>query len=123
MHVLIVDQSDCTRSIIRSLLVALGLPGVAEATTGDEAIALAGRTPIDLVLADANAVCHEDGGAGTGFVEAFRAAYATTPIVLLTTRNEPVASHAGVAARLLKPFNHAELAAAINAASRPAQAG
>ncbi|MEL7483447.1 MAG: response regulator [Planctomycetota bacterium] len=119
MKVLIVDQSDCTRSIIRGLLTSLGLSNVAEAADGDAACALARRFEPDVILADERTWCDN---ANTSFFDHFAATAGSKPIIVLTDAPDATFPSAASATSLVKPFNHAELAAALNGISRAPRA-
>lgn len=119
MKILIVDQSDCTRGIIRGLLASLGLADVAEAADGDAACALASRFEPDIVLADEGTWCDN---ANASFFDQFSATSPSKPVIVLTSSPDSKAQAGASFSRLVKPFNHAELAAALNSTPRARRA-
>jgi signal transduction histidine kinase len=107
--VLLVEDSDDIRANVRDMLIDLS-HSVIEATSADEAIALAADLPdISMVLSD---ILIE--GAGTGIDVVNRMRGTGVPCVLMTSLPPDHALHQqalSIAAVLRKPFNTASLAA------------
>lgn len=109
-RVLIIDDSDSMRSIIRGLLVSIGIKDIAEASNGQEAFAVAWCFKPDLILVDWNMPVMD----GLTFVKKFRERDGSTPILMITTESDKPsvvkAIHAGISSYLTKPFNREKLA-------------
>ncbi len=103
MNVLIVDESECTRGIVRGLLTPMGVASAAEAATVAEAATLLARFPADLVIIGGHPT---DPRVGPSLADAARAAGRRPPAVV----------------PLAKPFSRADLAQAVRAASAEAPA-
>lgn len=106
---LLVEDSEDLRPLFRDMLVALGF-SVIEATSADEAVALAADIPdIALVLSDIQLA-----GSGTGLDLLDRVQGTGLPCVLMTSLPETDPLHRAAAARvpvLRKPFAADKLAA------------
>lgn len=104
MRVLVADDSKTMRTIICRSLAAVGVPAAAEAADGNEAVALFGKEPFDLVLTDWNM----PGKTGLEVVRDIRALNKQVPVIMITTEAEKErvlqAIHAGVSDYLVKPF-------------------
>lgn len=115
MRVLIADDESIIRLDLRESLQALGHDVVAEAATGEQAVALAREHAPDAVLLDVRMP-------GAGGLAAARdiAALGIAPVVLLTAfGGKEIASeaaHAGVFGYVVKPFRVAELEPALETA-------
>jgi CheY-like chemotaxis protein len=111
--VLIADDEPAVRHLVHATL-ALGGAGVdvLEASTGAEVLAVARRSPVDLVLLDVG-MPELDGLAACRALKADPAT-ARTPVVFLTARTQHDDRAAGVAAGadayLTKPFSPRGLA-------------
>jgi two-component system KDP operon response regulator KdpE len=118
LRILVVDDEPQIRRVMRSTLTGQGY-AVAEARSGEEALARLREEPADLVLLDVNLP------AMTG-LEACRALRATSdvPVIMLTVRNSEKdkveALDAGADDYVTKPFSTPELLARIRAALRRA---
>lgn len=114
--ILIVDDEPQIRRVLRTTLASQGYV-VAEAASGEEALALLRRERADLVLLDMNL----PGLDGLETCRAIRASSAV-PIIMLTVRNaerdKVRALDAGADDYVGKPFGFPELAARIRAALR-----
>ena len=111
---IVVDDDSVIRGILRSTLAGIGL-GVHLAANGQEAIAIAGRIRVGLLLLDLQMP-------GTNGLETCRLVralpgYADTPIVILTghdsARTHSAALDAGATMFLTKPFKPAVLLQAL----------
>lgn len=103
MKVLVADDSDVMRKIVRRALETCGVTQVVEAADGLEAIAQVERQSFDLVLTDWNM----PGKNGIDVLRAVRAAGSSAPVVLATTEAErsrvAEAVSAGVSECIVKP--------------------
>ncbi len=108
--ILTVDDSLSVRQVLAITLRGGGFE-VIQAHDGQEALEIARETPVDLVITD----LYMPRMNGIRLVEALRAlpAYASTPLLLLTTDNSAAGRSAGRAAGATgwigKPFNPARL--------------
>jgi len=111
--VLIVDDSDVMRGIVRRVLVMSGLhlADVFEAGDGLEALALLEMHRVDIVLADLHMPVMD----GVELIKALRSepAFKFTPIVMLTTESgvdkKTAGREAGATGWMVKPFKPEEL--------------
>lgn len=103
--ILIVDDSNSLRSVVKSTLTAAGYT-VLEASDGNAALALLDGRTINMIISDVNM----PGMGGLEFAEKAKALafYKFTPILMLTTEINPEkkekAKSAGVKAWMSKPF-------------------
>ena len=106
MNVLLVDDSEQTRSVERKILEQLGDVKFAEAGDGLQALlVIAGRTePFDLILID----CHMPNMNGITLARTIRENDKKTPLVMVSTeadrKHVVLAIRAGVNCLVLKPF-------------------
>jgi two-component system, chemotaxis family, chemotaxis protein CheY len=104
--ILTVDDSASMRQMLAFILKGAGYE-VVQATSPDEAIAMALERSFDLVLTDQNMA----GGDGISLIGALRKlpAYASTPIIMLTTESSDEMKAKGRAAGatgwMVKPFD------------------
>lgn len=111
---IVVDDDPVIRSILRSTLAGIGI-GVHLAADGAEAIAMASRHKVGLLLLD----LHMPKLNGLDTCERLRAlpGYATTPIVVLTghggQRAQDAAAAVGATMFLTKPFRPSGLLRAL----------
>jgi len=122
-RILIVDDSNSMRSIIRSALVDGGLD-VIEAVNGQDALAVLDRQAVDVIITDVNMPVMD----GLTLVREIRRrpANGRTPVLVLTTECDAEMKLAGKAAGatgwIVKPFNPQQLRQVI-AKVLPSQAG
>ena len=104
--VLAVDDSTSMRKLIASTLTHQGYD-VLEASDGEEALAIARKNSVSLVITDVN-MPKMDGITLVGELRKLRE-YRFTPILVLTTEMEPQkkkkAKDAGATGWLVKPFD------------------
>lgn len=109
-HILIADNDFIIRSVLRSLFIKIGQT-VDHVGSGDEALKLALQKRFDLVILDID--MPPDGGLHVCRSLRGEAAYAETPIVMLTGLDTADArarsQYAGATLFITKPFNPAEL--------------
>jgi len=113
--VLIVDDDENMRLLIRRMLTRMKITRLAEAADGREALERLRVAPVDLVICDWNM-------AGMTGMELFSEARSIRPglnFVMLTGRPDPesaaAAKQAGVAGYLVKPVSPDEFKSAISA--------
>jgi two-component system chemotaxis response regulator CheY len=109
--VLVIDDSRAMRAILRQMLGGAGFE-VAEAAHGREGLErLRQAGPFDLLVVDWNMPEMD----GLSFVKALRAdaAYATVPVLMVTTETEVArmaeALEAGASEYVMKPFTREDL--------------
>lgn len=113
-RILAVDDSAAMRQMVGVTLKAAGYD-VLDASDGDEALAIARKAPVDLVITDVNMPNMD----GIALVRALRQlpAYRLTPLLVLTTESSPEKKSEGKAAGatgwVVKPFNPERLVAAV----------
>lgn len=109
LKVLVVDDSDSVRSIVRSHLACLAVSDIAEASNGQEALAVAFWFQPDIILVDWNMPVMN----GLEFVTKFRQRDRATPVLMVTTEREKdrvvEAIRAGISGYLTKPFGRERL--------------
>lgn len=109
--VLVVDDSTVMRKIIIQTLASIDVPkdSVLEAGDGKEAVDIAGKETLDLILMDWNM----PGMLGIEAVENIRRAGNGTPIIMVTTEGEKTnvvkAIQAGANNYVIKPFEPTSL--------------
>ncbi len=122
VSLLIVDDEASIRHVLRSTLDASGFD-VAEASTGEEALAMLCEQRYDAVLLDMNM----PGMGGMKACSEIRRLTPAIPIVMLTVRDNPedkvAALDAGADDYVTKPFHLRELTARVRAAIRRSQSG
>jgi two-component system KDP operon response regulator KdpE len=116
-NILIVDDESAIRQALRVTLRAFGF-GVAEASTGEQAIELSARGKYDAVLLDVNM----PGIGGMIACREIRRLSPALPILMLTVRDSQEdklgAFEAGADDYVSKPFHMRELTARVRAAVR-----
>ena len=111
LAVLIVDDQQEIRMLVRDILMEAGVTRVFEAANGREALGLlaAGFDVINFVISDWNM----PGLPGIDFLRRVRAAYPDMPFLMITGRNDKNsvidAKGAGVSAYIRKPFSPRQL--------------
>lgn len=107
MYVLIVDDSQAIRILVKRIMRDLGFEQSAQAGNGEEALACLAAGPVpDLAMVDWNMPVMD----GLAFVQAVRAneAYSRMRIVMVTTETEMSqvarALEAGADEYIMKPF-------------------
>ncbi|HTD46747.1 MAG TPA: response regulator, partial [bacterium] len=115
MRILIADDETVIRMGLRTMLEEHGYKVVGEASDGEQAVTLAGKTTPDLIFMDIK-MPGLDGIAAASTIMT----RAPRPIILLTAWSErdlvQRAQEAGVLAYLVKPVREAELIPAIEIA-------
>lgn len=107
MQILVVDDFNTMRRIVRNLLNQLGFNNIDEAEDGDSALAKLSSKPYQLVLSDWNM----EPKSGIDLLKEVRAKdqYKTLPFILITAEskveNIVEAKNAGVSSYIVKPFN------------------
>ncbi|MCC6919340.1 MAG: response regulator [Alphaproteobacteria bacterium] len=116
-RILIVDDQESMRLLVKSLLAQLGFLDVALATDGKDALAVLKREPIDLVLLDGEMPVLD----GIGTLKAIRtdAIMARLPVIMVTGRSDTgfvkELSGLGLNGYLKKPFSSTALAQRLSA--------
>ena len=124
MKVLVVDDYNTMRRIIRNLLGQIGYTDVDEAEDGSQALSKLRKGEFDLIISDWNM----EPMSGYELLKEVRAdeRLKKLPFVMVTaeskTDNVIAAKKAGVNNYIVKPFNAATLEAKINAALASAAA-
>ncbi|MDT8285872.1 MAG: response regulator [Elusimicrobiales bacterium] len=117
MKVLIVDDSDLTRAMIRDLLTEMGHQVVGEACDGAEAVKLFSETSPELVLMD----MIMPGKTGLEALTEIKAIDPAARVVMVTAvQQEPLRDQLmgkGAAGVLSKPFMYEELEAVLKSFS------
>lgn len=114
VRIMAVDDSAAMRQMVGVTLKGAGYE-VLDASDGDEALALARRGLVDLVITDVNMPNMD----GITLVRELRQlpAYRLTPILVLTTESSPEMKNegrtAGATGWVVKPFNPQRLIAAV----------
>ncbi|MBM4438947.1 MAG: response regulator [Candidatus Rokubacteria bacterium] len=113
-RILIVDDNEDNRRILRDLLTAAGMD-VVEAVTGEDAVGCAQREPLDLVLMDIQ-LPGIDGYEATRRIKALPATKAV-PVIAVTSYalagDERKARDAGCDGYVSKPFSPRALLAKV----------
>ena len=120
MRVLVVDDNDYARATVQAMLGQLGFSGIAETSSGAEAIGMLLSQKYDIVLTD----WYMPEVNGAGLIKIVRAASfgmnRTIPIVVMTAyatrENIGAAKALGIADILVKPIEPPHLAAALTRA-------
>lgn len=113
MRILIVDDSNATRTFSREALEVAGLDGleVSEADSGLEALRLLPRGPYDLIITDIN-MTGVNGLELLSFIRSHELHH-TTPVLLISTqqseRDQERGSQLGANGFLAKPFTRERL--------------
>ena len=115
LNVLVVDDTDINRELIKSFLRGAG-HCVTEAREGAEAVQIAASQDFDVVLMDMR-MAGMDGLEATRAIRALKGSRASVPIVAITAnafeRHAQECRRAGMSDHLAKPFTQAELTATI----------
>ena len=115
-RVLIVDDNDMTRALLRGMLVAEGYEMVGEASNGEQGLEMALRIKPDVVCLDIQ-MPKTDGLAVLADLHAKAPGVAVVMVTGSTERDTVQAAVAGGAAGyIVKPFNSARVLATIEAA-------
>ena len=115
-HILIVDNDQVARSVVRRLLAQIGFANIDEASSGADALAKLFAKPYGLVISDWNL----DAMDARALLKQIRTKneYADLPFIAMTANpaiNKIVqAKHAGVTGFINKPFNAEALKAKIS---------
>ena len=115
LNVLIVDDQQTIRSLVRSGLQQLGFTNFQDAADGEDGLRAMLAKPYSLVISDYNMPNLD----GPGFIERVRQhpEHRATPILVLTTESDPTkkarARSAGATGWIIKPFNPDKLVEAI----------
>jgi two-component system chemotaxis response regulator CheY len=113
ISVLIVDDHEAMRALLRKVLERAGVDDIRDAATGAAGLALLAERGADLMLVD-QTMPEMD---GVTFVERARADGATARILMITGRGDTRTSDAALAAGadgvLVKPVSPRDLVAAI----------
>jgi CheY-like chemotaxis protein len=110
LDVLVVDDHEAMRTLLRKVLERAGVGSVREAAGGAEALEALQEQPAHLILVDQNM----PGMGGADFVARVRASGASARIVMITGDARAVAPD-GADAVLVKPISPRDLIAALNA--------
>ncbi len=106
LKVLVVDDFQTIRNIMKSILKKLGLTNIVEADNGSSALNVLQNNKIDLVFAD----CNMPGMSGIELLKAVRAdeKLKQIPFIMVTAEAQKArileAIKAGVSAYVIKPF-------------------
>jgi two-component system chemotaxis response regulator CheY len=107
MHILVVDDYNTMRRIVRNLLKQLGFDNVDEAADGGEAMRKLQETPFNLIISDWNM----EPVTGLDLLKQVRAhdKLKHLPFIMVTAESKPenviAAKQAGVSNYIVKPFN------------------
>jgi two-component system, chemotaxis family, chemotaxis protein CheY len=107
MHILVVDDYNTMRRIIRNLLKQLGFDNVDEAADGGEALKKLHEKTTHLIISDWNM----EPMTGLDLLKQVRAdeKLKNTPFIMVTAESKPenviAAKQAGVSNYIVKPFN------------------
>ena len=116
LPILVVDDYQMMRKILRNLLAQIGYENVDEAANGEEALEKARSTTYGLIISDWNMAPMN----GLDLLLRIRAlpGYSDTPFMMVSaeskTDNLIAARKAGVTAYLMKPFTGASLKAKLD---------
>ncbi len=116
LPILVVDDYQTMRKILRNLLAQIGYENVDEAANGEEALEKARSTTYGLIISDWNMAPMN----GLDLLLRIRAlpGYSDTPFMMVSaeskTDNLIAARKAGVTAYLMKPFTGASLKAKLD---------
>ena len=116
-RILVVDDLEANRELLRALLLAAGQHGMEEAASGPEAIAMAMRQPYDIILMDLQ-MPGMDGFAAARTIRQLSKENAATPIIALSANvlaeHVDEAQQAGMNDHVGKPIVPAHLFATLN---------
>lgn len=105
LSVLIVDDHEAMRALLRKVLERAGFGSIRDASNGGDALALLASEPAHLILADRNMP------EGTGFIASARAQGSVARIITIT--GDARAEAGGADALLVKPVSPRDLLATI----------
>lgn len=122
-RVLIVDDNDMTRALLRGMLVTEGYQMAGEASNGEQGLEMALRLKPDIVCLDIQMPKSD----GLAVLAAIRAQAPGTAVVMVTGSAEretvQAAIQGGAAGYIVKPFNSARVLATLDAARGKAKGG
>lgn len=109
MKVLIVEDSEMTRVIIRKTLKSLGVENVYDAVDGRDAVEVYDRETPDVIFSDWNMPNMD----GLEMLKEIRQRSASVPVIMITTERSRgrvmEAIHEGITDYMVKPFSPASL--------------
>ncbi len=106
LNILVVDDHQLTRTMVRAILRGVGFDNVVQAETGSEAVNVVMTQPVDLIICDWNM----PDGNGIEVLRTIRAdaRFQKLPFLMLTAEayreNVLAAAQAGVTDYVIKPF-------------------
>lgn len=114
MKVLVVDDHEAMREMLRGLLSQIGFADIEEADGIDQALGMLASSRYDLIVSDWGM----RPGVGLGFLRAIRADERTrdTPVIMVAADggSDDVGRPGTAESRIVKPFNATTLRAKIN---------
>jgi CheY-like chemotaxis protein len=117
LRVLLVDDLEANRELVRALLGVAGLNAVEEASSGPQAISMAMRQPYDIILMDLQ-MPGMDGFAASRAIRQLSQVNAATPIIALSANvlaeHVQEAEQAGMNDHVAKPIVPAQLFKVLN---------
>jgi CheY-like chemotaxis protein/anti-sigma regulatory factor (Ser/Thr protein kinase) len=117
LTVLLVDDLEANRELVRALLGVAGLNAVEEASSGPQAISMAMRQPYDIILMDLQ-MPGMDGFAASRAIRQLSQVNAATPIIALSANvlaeHVQEAEQAGMNDHVAKPIVPAQLFKVLN---------
>ncbi len=117
-RILVIDDEASIRDLCARVLARAGFE-VTSAGSGEEGLALLSQEPVDLIVTD----IRMPGLSGLDVLKRAKAALPRVRVILITGFGTPQtltrAEHAGADRVLTKPFNPAELVAAVRAVLAP----
>lgn len=117
LHVLVVEDHDDSRDMLRQILEYSGLR-VSESLAADEALAMAAGTPFDVVVTDIS--LGGGGRDGVWLLQRLQRTAPKLPVVAMTgfKEREHELIQLGFAAVLIKPIEALDLAAIVQSVTR-----
>ncbi|MEL6498709.1 MAG: hypothetical protein AAF937_05600 [Planctomycetota bacterium] len=114
MNVLIIDQSECERSIFRGILRSLPVGDIAEAGEPADALAVLRSFDADLTVLPAETAETEP---GKQFIDSFCTARPSAGLIIIHRSDAPPSQPPSHAVMLPRPFSRITVAEAIHSAS------